>query len=177
MRWHLNALTEVVSIQMASEMPLKRKHPVGIACAPVQASEGSRFVECPICLRRIAHYLINSHIDDECGKSTSPPADATAVRDGCLPQPVVLKQSSSQHQSTGAALPYPISKGTCACLSSSDIQSPFAEDQRKATQRASSTVRASAEDIFLRESSWWEPRSRPLAYIPSRCTLLTVALM
>ena len=37
----------------------------------MQTPNGSRFVECPVCLQKVAHYLINSHLDYECGRSTS----------------------------------------------------------------------------------------------------------
>ena len=86
-------------------MPLKRKLSLGPAHVPVQASEGSRFVHCPICLQRVAHYLINSHLDDECGKSTSSPADVQAVKPGCLKEPKSLERSSQQLEITGSITP------------------------------------------------------------------------
>ncbi len=86
------------------QMPLKRKLDIGTACAPVLALEGSRFVNCPICFQRIAHYLINSHLDDECGKSTSLPVQTLPVRPGCLEQPENMT-CNSQYQGTGAPAP------------------------------------------------------------------------
>ena len=29
----------------------------------MQTPNGSRFVDCPVCSQRVAHYLINSHLD------------------------------------------------------------------------------------------------------------------
>ena len=85
---------------VAIQMPLKRKLDVGAVCAPVQALEGSRFVNCPICSQRIAHYLINSHLDDECGKSTSLPVQTLPVKPDCLENPENVTYSSP-HQGTG----------------------------------------------------------------------------
>lgn len=82
-------------------MPLKRKLAVGAGCAPSHATDGSRFVECPVCSRKVAHYLINSHLDYECGRSTSLPADATA-KFSSLPPAHRAEQSKGKSHETRA---------------------------------------------------------------------------
>lgn len=95
--WHHSLLIEHVSLGM----PLKRKPAPGAACAPVQTLNGSRFVECPICSQKVAHYLINSHLDSECGKSTSSPADV--AHKPCL-QLQDPKTKRSRHMHVGAGV-------------------------------------------------------------------------
>ena len=68
-------LPRLLSAHVACVMPVKRKFAAAAVCAPVQTSDGSRFIDCPACSQRVAHYLINSHLDSECGRSTSSPAD------------------------------------------------------------------------------------------------------
>ena len=68
-------LPRLLSAYVARVMPLKRKFAAAAVCAPVQTPNGSRFVDCPVCSQKVAHYLINSHLDYECGRSTSSLAD------------------------------------------------------------------------------------------------------
>ena len=94
--WHHGLLLEHVALRM----PLKRKPAHGAACAPVLTSNGSRFVACPICSQKVAHYLINSHLDSECGKSTSSPADI--AHNPCLQlQDPERRRSRHAHLGTG----------------------------------------------------------------------------
>ena len=57
-------------------MPVKRKLAAAAVYAPVQTPDGSRFVDCPVCSQKVAHYLINSHLDYDCGRLTSSLTDA-----------------------------------------------------------------------------------------------------
>ena len=79
-------------------MPLKRKLIVEDVCASVQTLDGSRFVNCPVCSQKVVHYLINSHLDFECGKSTSSPA-CTATPDASLLQPPKARRNSLEQLS------------------------------------------------------------------------------
>jgi hypothetical protein len=107
--WHHALLLEHVALRM----PLKRKPAHGAACAPVLTSNGSRFVACPICSQKVAYFLINSHLDSECGKSTSSPAEV--AHNPCL-QLQDPKRRRSRHTHVGTGVQHTNSTRPCQQL-------------------------------------------------------------
>ena len=92
-------LPRLLSAYVACAMPVKRKLAAAAVCAPAQTSNGSRFVDCPVCSQRVAHYLINSHLDYECGRSTSSSADARTEATAAM-EPVDRAGNSTEEPGT-----------------------------------------------------------------------------
>jgi len=95
----------------------------------MSSSSSSSLVQCPVCGKNVAEWLINSHLDSDCESTTtgSPAKKPKLDHPVAQPPPVLLQQSAYPHDHLTAVDTAPVIVSAASDKLKADLREPLAE--------------------------------------------------